>query len=137
MLFMAETGICHAIHTHAKANDKYVKNYDKNFESSYLMYLDAYNLYGWAISQKLPANCFEWMEQLSEFDERFIKNRDANNDKDYIFEVDVEYSENLFNLHCDLPFLSERKKIKKCKKLVGNIHNKESYVLHIRALKQA
>ena len=89
------------------------------------------------MSQRLPVNGFEWMEQLSEFDERFIKNYDENNDKGYILEVDAEYPKNLFNLHCDLPFLPERKKIKKCKKLVCNIHNKENYVVHIRALKQA
>ena len=45
-------GICHAIHRHAKANNKYMKNYDKNKESSYIQYLDANNLYGWAMSQK-------------------------------------------------------------------------------------
>ena len=130
-------GICHAIPRNAKANSKYVKNYDKNIESSYLMYLDANNLHGWAMSQRLPVNGFEWMEQLSEFDERFIKNYDENNDKGYILEVDVEYPKNLFNLHSDLPFLPERKKIEKCKKLVCNIHNKGNYVVHIRSLKQA
>ena len=97
------------------------------------MYLDANNPYGWAMSQKLPANGFEWVEQLSEFDQRFIKNYDENSDKGYIFEVDVEYPKNLFNLHNDLPFLHERRKIYRCKKLVCNIH----YVIHIRALKQA
>ena len=114
MLLMAEKGIgdgiCHAIYRYAKANNKYMKNYDKNIESSYLMYLDANNLYGWAMSQRLPVNGFEWMEQLSEFDERFIKNYDENNDKGYILEVNVEYPKHLFNLHCDLPFLLERKK---------------------------
>ena len=87
-----------------------MKNYDKNIESLYLMYLDANNLYGWAMSQRLPANGFEWMEQLSEFGEHFIKNYDENNDRGYILEVDVEYPKNLFNLHCDLLFLPERKK---------------------------
>ena len=52
-------GICHAIHRHAKANNKYMKNYDKNIISSYLMYLDASNLYGWARSQNLPVNGFK------------------------------------------------------------------------------
>ena len=141
MLLMVENGtrggICHAIHRYAEANNKYMKNYDKNIESSYLMYLDANNLYGWAMSQKLPVDGFKWIKKLSEFDERFIKNYDENNDKGYILEVDVEYPKNLFNLHSDLPFLPERKKIKKCKKLVCNIHNKENYVVHIRALKQA
>ena len=77
------------------------------------------------------------MEELSEFDERFIKNYDENSDEGYFLEVDVEYPKNVFNLHCDLPFLPERKKIEKYKKLVCNIHNKENYVVHIRALKQA
>ena len=101
------------------------------------MYLDANSLYGWAMFQNLPVNDFEWVEKLSEFDERFIKNYDENNDKGYILEVDVEYPKKLFNLHKGLPFLVERKKIDKCKKLVFSIHDKENYVLHIRALKQA
>ena len=63
MLLMVEKGIrggiCHAIHRYAKSNNKYMKNCDKNIESSYLMYLDAYNLYGWPMYQKLPVNNFE------------------------------------------------------------------------------
>ena len=143
MLLMVEKGIrggiCHAIHRYAKANNKYMKNYDKNIESSYLEYLDANNLYGWAMSQKLPVDGFEWIEEddLLKFDKKFIKNYDENSDKGYILEVDVEYPKNLFNLHKDLPFLGERKKIEKCKKLVCSIHDKENYVVHIRALKQA
>ena len=77
MLLMIEKGIrgriCHGIHRYAKANNKYMKNYDKNIESSYLMYLDVNNLYGWALSQKLPVNGFEWVEKLSQFNEGFIK----------------------------------------------------------------
>ena len=114
-----------------------MKNYDKNIESSYLMYSDANNLYGWEMSQKLPVNGFEWVEKLSQFNECFIKNYDENSDKGYIIEVDLKYPKNLFNLHKDLPFLPERKKIEKCKKLVCNIHNKDNYAVHIRALKQA
>ena len=64
MLLMVEKGIrggiCHAIHRYAKANNKYMKNYNKNIELSYLMYLDANNLYGWAMFQKLPVNGFKW-----------------------------------------------------------------------------
>ena len=76
MLLMVEKGItcgiCHSIHRYPKVNNKYMKNYDKNVESSYLMYLDANNLYGWAMSQKLPVNGFEWMEKLCEFDEKIM-----------------------------------------------------------------
>ena len=132
-----QSGICHAIHRYAKRNDKYMKNYDKNIESSYVMYLVANNLSGWAMSQKLLVNDFEQVKKLSQFNKCLIKNYDENSDKGYILEVDVEYPKNLFNLHKYLPFLAEIKKIKKCKKLVSNIHNKENYVVHIRALKQA
>ena len=117
-------------HRCAKANDKYMKNYNKNTESSYFMYLDANNLYGWAMSQELPANRFKWVKNLSEFN-------DENSGKGYFLEVDVEYPKKLFSLHKDLPFLPERKKNKKCKKLICTIQDKENYVIHIRALKQA
>ena len=69
MLLMVKNGIrgrvCQAIHRCAKANNKYMKNYDKSTQSSYLMYLDGNNFYGWAMSQKLPVNGFEWVEDLS------------------------------------------------------------------------
>ena len=75
MLLMIEKGIrarlCRAINRYAKANNKYMTNYYKNIESSYLMCLDANNLYGWAISQKLSVNGFEWVED--QFNEDFIK----------------------------------------------------------------
>ena len=68
MLLMVEkgirAGICHAIPRYAKANNKYMKNYDKNTTSSYLMNLDMNNLYGWAMSQKLSVNGLEWVEKL-------------------------------------------------------------------------
>ena len=76
-------GICQAIHRYAKANNKYMKSYDKNIKSSYLTYLDANNLYGWAMSQKLLVNGFEWVEDLSQFKEDFIKNYDENSDKGF------------------------------------------------------
>ena len=103
-------GICQAIFRYAKANNKYMNNYDKSIESSYLMYLDASNLYGWVISQKLPITGFKWAEDLSEFNESFIKNYDGNSDREYFLEVDVEYPKNVFNSHKVLPFLAGRKK---------------------------
>ena len=92
-------GICHTIHRYAKANNKYVKNYDKNKESSYIQYLDVNNLYGWAMSQKLSVNDFKWKKSMLKFNEEFIKNYDEDNDKGYILEVDVKYPKNLHGLH--------------------------------------
>ena len=63
------------------------------------------------MSQKLPVNGFEWVKNLSKFNEDFIKNYDENSDKGYFLEVDVEYPKTLFNSHKDLPFLPERKKV--------------------------
>ena len=86
MLLMVEEGIrgglCHSIHRHAKANNKYMKNYDENEESSHIQYLDANNLYGWAVSQKLPLNGFKWVNNVSEINEEFIKNYDEITIKD-------------------------------------------------------
>ena len=67
------------------ANNKYMKDYDKNKESSYLKYKDVNNLYGWAMPQKLPLNDFKWVEYISEFDESFLKSYDEENDEGYIF----------------------------------------------------
>ena len=129
-------GICHSIHRYAKANNKYMKNYNNNEESSYIQYLDANNLYGWAMSKKLPVNGFKWIDN-KEINEEFIKNYNENDNKGYIFEVDVKYPKRLHELHSDLPFLSERTEINKCKKLVCNLFNKKKYVTHINSLKQA
>ena len=111
MLLMVENrirgGICHVIHMYAKANNKYMKNYNKDIESSSLMSLDGNYLYGWKMSQKFPVNGFKWK------DKDFIKNYNENSNKGYILEVDVEYPKSLLNLHSNLPFLAERKKIKK------------------------
>ena len=129
MLLMVEegirSGICHPIHRHAKANNKYMKNYDENKESSYIQYLDANDLYGWAMSQKLSVNAFKWMNDVSEINEEFINNYDENNDKEFILEVDVKYIRKLNDIHSDLPFLPKRMKIDKCKKLVCNLLNKK------------
>ena len=75
-------------------------------------------------------------ENLSKFNEDFINEYDENSDKEYFLEVDVEYMKTLFNSHQDLPFLRERKKIKKVEKLICSIEDKEKYVVHIRTLKQ-
>ena len=77
MLLMVEEGItggiCHSIHIYVKANNKYMKNYNNNEESSYIQYLDANNLYGWAMSKKLPVKEFKWLDN-DKINEEFIKN---------------------------------------------------------------
>ena len=141
MLLMVENwirgGICQATHRYAKGNNKYMKNYDKSIESSYLAFLDANNLYGWVMSQKLPINGFEWVKYLSKFNEDFIKKYDEDSNIGYFLEVDAEYPKTFFNSYKDLPFLPERKKVEKVEKLICSIENKEKYVIHIRTLKQA
>ena len=109
-------GIFQSIHRYVKTNNKYKKNYDKNIKSSYLMYVDANNLYGWAMSKKIPINGFKWVKKLSRFNEDFIKNFDENSDVKYFPEVDIEYLKQLWSHHKDLPFLPAIKKIRKCRK---------------------
>ena len=141
MLLMVEKGIrrgiCHAIYRYAKANNKYMKNYNTDKEESFLQYLDDNNLYGWAMSQKLPVSGFKWKKNMLKFNEKFIKNYDEDSDKGYILEVDVKYPKNLHGLHENLPFLPERMKTDKCRKLVYNLYDKKNFVAHIRSLKQA
>ena len=104
-----------------------MKIYDKNTESSLIVYLDANNLYGWAMCKKLPVGDYKWVDELSIFAEDFIKNYDEDSNKGYFFEVDVEYPRNLHRLHSDLPFLPERMKINNCTKLVCSLNDKENY----------
>ena len=129
-------GICHSIYQYAKANNKYMKDYEKNKDLSYLQYWDVNNLYGWAMSQKLRGNNFEWTKDASQFNGDLIKNYNEESDEEYFLEIDVHYLEKLHELHNDLPFLPERMKIEKVKKLVTNLHDKTEHVIHIRNLKQ-
>ena len=87
------------------------------------------------MSQKLPVNNFEQINDTSQFNEDFIKNYNEESDEGYFLEVDVQYLEKLQELHNDLPFLPERLKIEKVKKLVVNLHDKTEYVIHIKNLK--
>ena len=130
-------GICHAIQRYAKANNKYMKDYDKKKKSSYIQYLDTNNLYGKAMTEKLPVRGFRWMDDISRIDEDFVRGYDKNDIKGYILEVDVDYPNKLQNLHSDLPFLPERMVINNTKKLVCNFNDKKNYVVHINVLKQA
>ena len=110
-------GICHAVHRYAKANNRYMKNYDKSKESSYIQYLDANILYGAAMSEKLSINGIKWVNDISGINEKFVKSCDKkNSDKGYILEVDVDYPSKLHKLHSDMPFLPERMKTDKAHK---------------------
>ena len=123
-------GICHAIQRYAKTNNKYMNDYYKNKESSYIQYLDANNLYGMAMSEKLPIKGFKWMVDISGIDENGYG-------KGYVLKVDVDYPCELQNLHCDLKFLPERMVVNNSKKLICSLQDKKDYAVHINVLKQA
>ena len=135
MLLMFERGIrggiTQAVHRYASANNKYMEDlYNPNKESSYFQYLDANNLYGWAMSQPLPTSKFKWVE----IDPDQISALAASKTKGYLLEVDVKYPIDLHNSHNDLPFMCDKMKMNKVKKLVPNLKDKKKYVIHIRAL---
>ena len=140
-LLMIEKGIRGGIsiisNRYGKANNKYMKDFNKKEPSKYLMYLDANNLYGWAMSQKLPVHSFKWMTdkeiknlfkvQVVQFWER----------TPCILEVDLEYPEDLHDLHNDYPLCPERVECDKgVKKLIPNLRNKNNYVVHYKTLMQ-
>ena len=141
MLLMVEDGIrggiCHAIQRYAKANNKYMNDYDKKKKPSSIQYLDANNLYGKAMNEKLPVRGFRWMDDISKIDEDFVKVYNKNDNKGYILDVDVDYPSKLQNLDSDLPFFTERMIINNTKKLVCNLNDKNNYIVHINVLKQA
>ena len=126
MSFMVEKGIreriCQALYRYAKANNKYIKDYDRNKESSYLKYWDENNSYGWEMSQKLPVNDFKWVEDISEFVESFRECYNEEVDEGYFLEIDIPCPENWNYLHSDLPFFTWRNENweswKTCSKLV-------------------
>ena len=89
------------------------------------------------MSQKLPVNNFEWIEDTFQFNKGLIKNYNEERKEEYFLEVDVQYLEKLYELYNDLLFLPERIKIEKVEKLVTNLQDKTEYVIHIRNLKLA
>ena len=113
---------------YAEANNKYMKEYDQSKPDSFIFYLDANNLYGWAMSQLLPVSDFKWMteEQLENWQ-----------DMPCVLEVDLEYPKELHDLHNEYPFCPERKTVNKVEKLIPTLANKERYVVHHSLLKQA
>ena len=138
-------GISTIIHRYAKANNKYINNYDPNEVISYLMYLDANNLYGWAMSEPLPYRNFKWVDASDVIPKR--------KGIGHIYEVDLEYPEELHDLHNDYPCAAEKIKVtddmlsdycreiknkfKICSgnvhKLIPNLNDKKSYVITFSA----
>ena len=93
-----------------------MKDYNQNKPSSYIQYLDANNLYGWAMSQKLPSHGFKWVDYDKNEVINLLEKRDTN--KGYIFEVDLEYSKKLWNSHNDYPLAPEKIKVDNVEKLI-------------------
>ena len=140
MLLIVEKRIrgemCHSINRYAKAINKYTTDYDKNKDSSYVKYWDV-NLYGLAMSRKLPVDGFQQIEDAFQINEDFIKSYNEESDEGYFLEVYVQYLENLHKTQNDPPILPQRMKIEKVEKLVTNLHVKSEYIINIRNLKQA
>ena len=146
-------GISYIANRHGKANNKYMKEYDEKAPSKYIMYLDANNLYGWAMSQYLPTGRFRWMTQ-KQIDKIDLAKYKEDSKKGMILEVDLEYPEELHDLHNDYPAAPEKVRVTKemlskyCKnisekfglstglvsKLIPTLGKKEKYVLHYRNL---
>ena len=132
MLLMIEKGIRGGVsmisNRHGKANNKYMgKSFIDTMISIYIMYLDANNLYGWAMSKPLPTHGFEWMK-VDELETWELHS--------CILEVDLEYPKNLHDLHNDYPLAPEQIMVNKVSKLIPNLGNKKKYVLHYENLKQ-
>ncbi|XP_054720146.1 uncharacterized protein LOC129229795 [Uloborus diversus] len=140
---------------HASANNKYMENFDPTKPSSYIVYLDANNLYGWAMSQSLPYGDFRW-EDVSHVSEEWLATISSDSDRGYILEVDLIYDESLHDMHNFYPLAAEKlqiqedmlspaaqeilnrlhgdRKFKGCEKLVPNLKDKKNYIVHYRNL---
>ena len=146
-------GTSYIANRYSKANNRYMKTYDEKAPSKYIMYLDANNLYGWAMSQYLPTGGFKWLAK-NQIDKINLAKYKEDSNKGLILEVDLEYPKELHDLHNDYPLAAEKVKVNKdmlsnyCQeiankfnvstglvhKLMPTLSNKEKYVLHYRNL---
>ena len=146
MLMMFEKGIrggiTHISKRYAEANNKYMKDYNHNKPSSFIQYLDANNLYGWAMSQSLPTHGFKCMKNLRKAKVMHILekvNHSMTNPikkTGYIFEVDLEYPHDLWESHNDYPLAPEKLKVNGVEKLISHFKPHKKYVIHYRNLRQ-
>ncbi|CAG2200908.1 unnamed protein product [Mytilus edulis] len=147
-------GVSMISHRHAKANNKHVRNYDPNQPITHEMYLDANNLYGWAMSQALPVEGFRWLND-SEIENLNISDVEDDSKNGFILEVDLEYPRELHDDHNEYPLAPEKIKVTNdmlspyaekllddlnlkgtsTEKLIPNLHPKEKYVVHYRNFK--
>ena len=146
-------GTSYIANRYGEANNKYMKNYNDKIPSKYIMYLDANNVYGWAMSQNLPTGNFKWLTQ-KQIEKINLDKYTENSEKGLILEVDLEYPKELHDLHNDYPLGPEKIKVAKdmlsdyCKKiadkfnissglvhkLIPTLNDKEKYILHYRNL---
>ena len=118
-------------------------NYNPDKPSTFIQYLDANNLYGWAMTQSLPTNGFKWIKDITKDTLMSILDK-ANysminpkkGDKGYIFEVDLEYPSELWDTHNDYPLASERLNVIGVEKLISHFKPRKNYVIHYRNLRQ-
>ena len=138
MLMMFEQGIrggiSHISKRYACANNKYMKDFDELKPSTFIQYLDANNLYGWAMTQKLPTHGFKWINVDKSSVLKLLEKKDTN--QGFIFEVDLDYPSSLWKSHNDYPLAPEKVKIDKKEKLICSFLPKKNYVLHYKNLKQ-
>ena len=123
-------GVSYIANRHGKANyNKYMKNYNKSAPSKYITYLDANNLYGWAMSQCLPSGGFKWLTE-KQINKLKIKTIPHDGNKGFILEVDLQCPKSLHDAHNDYPLAPEQVKVTYyCKQIkdkfnisVGDVH---------------
>ncbi|GFT49010.1 uncharacterized protein TNCV_3874781 [Trichonephila clavipes] len=128
-------GISQCCNRYAIANNRYMSNFNPDDEIKYLMYLDANNLYGFAMSKYLPFKDFVWSD--NNLTEQDILNLSDESDVGYILEVDLEHPSDLHDKHSDFPLAPENKPPPNCKepRLLITLEPKTKYVLHYSNLK--
>lgn len=137
MLLFVEKGIrgglAQCSKRYAKANNRYMENYNDRENSNYLMYYDINAMYAWAMTQYMPYGGLKWITNVDELN----YNVPDNNPVGYMLEVDLEYPTNLHDSHSDLPLAiaKEAPPNSKKEKLMATLHNKQKYVIHYRNLK--